>query len=169
MASVLVKSGLLTVALLLVPLLGDFTAYQLGLYLIYGLAAQGIGFVWGRMGILPLGQAVFLGGIAYATAFILRSRSEMGLQLGLIAAALAACTGVAFWLAAAIFRRRADSGPYFSLITLAIAKLCEQLAGSQANITGGFNGLGGFDPVGGLDPYGSLYFLIVAALVFVTA
>ena len=48
MASILLTVGALAAGLLLIPeLFGDFTAYQIGLYLIYGIAAQGIGLGWG--------------------------------------------------------------------------------------------------------------------------
>ena len=44
-------SLLVFIALALVPaLFGMFTAYQLGLYLIYGLVGQGIALCWGRAG-----------------------------------------------------------------------------------------------------------------------
>jgi len=42
--------------LMLVPaFVGEFWAYQLGLYFLYALAAMGVGLTWGQAGILPLG------------------------------------------------------------------------------------------------------------------
>ena len=53
-------------ALVAVPFVfGDFVAYQVGLFLLYGIVAQGIALCWGRVGILPLGQALFFGLGAY--------------------------------------------------------------------------------------------------------
>ena len=54
MVYVLLPVSLLLAVLLLIPeLFGDFVAYQIGLYLIYGVAAQGIGYLWGKTGVLP--------------------------------------------------------------------------------------------------------------------
>jgi len=169
MASIVVLNAALAAGLLLVPVLfGDFTAYQIGLYLIYGIAAQGIGFLWGKTGILPLGQAIFFGVSAYLCAHILGDIDSLFLQILLLIAAIAAVSGVAFLLASTIFRGRSDSGPYFSLITLALVMIAEQVAGTATNLTGGFNGMGGFSPIGGLDQFGSLYYLIVAAVIVTT-
>ena len=85
MASIAIPSTLLLGILLLVPqVFGDFTAYQIGLFLIYGIAAQGIGFLWGKTGILPLGQTIFFGCAAYASALILINVDGLALQLVLL-------------------------------------------------------------------------------------
>jgi branched-chain amino acid transport system permease protein len=169
MASIVVPSALLLGTLLLVPqVLGDFTAYQIGLFLIYGIAAQGIGFLWGKTGILPLGQTVFFGCAAYTSAHILMRVDGLGFQLVLIVGAILLIGATAFVLASLVFRGRSDSGPYFSLITLALVMIVEQLAGTTPDLTGGFNGLSGFEPVAGLDPYGNLYYLIAGVAVCAT-
>lgn len=150
MAFVLLPISLLAAALLCIPyFFGDFAAYQFGLYLIYGMAAQGIGFLWGKTGVLPLGQAMFFGVAAYATGIALRDVDGLLMQLALGVAILAVITGFAYILAALVFKGRSDSGPYFSLITLAFAMIAEQLSGSFPDITGG---LGGFDSLAGLTP-----------------
>lgn len=170
MASVLLPVSLLLAALLLVPeLFGDFMAYQIGLYLIYGIAAQSIGFLWGKTGILPLGQALFFGVAAYATAITLRDVDGLILQLGLVVVVMAIIGFVAFGLATLIFKGRSESGPYFSLITLALVMIAEQVANTATPLTGGFNGLSGFDSLGGLDPFGNFYYLVVAVTMGVTA
>ncbi|MEJ2378856.1 MAG: ABC transporter ATP-binding protein, partial [Pseudolabrys sp.] len=62
MASFLARNGLLLAVLLAVPLIGGaFWAYQIGLYLIYAIAAVGLGLAWGQAGILSLGQGLFVG------------------------------------------------------------------------------------------------------------
>lgn len=170
MAFVLLPASALLAALLAVPaVFGDFFAYQLSLYLIYGMAAQGIGFLWGKTGVLPLGQALFFGVAAYAAAHALRAYDGVLIVLLLGVLTLVAVAGVAFLIAAVIFRGRSDSGPYFSLITLALAMAAEQVATTATGLTGGFNGLSGFAALGGLDPFGSLYYVIVGATVVVTA
>ena len=71
-------------------------------------------------------------------------------------------------LATMVFRGKTDSGPYFSLITLALVLIAEQLASTSPNITGGFNGLSGYEPIAQLDPFGNLYYLIVGVTVVST-
>ncbi|WP_321830391.1 ABC transporter permease subunit [Thalassovita sp.] len=143
-------------------------AYQIGLYLIYGIAAQGIGFLWGKTGVLPLGQALFFGIAAYVTAITLRAEGNLFLNLALAAIVLAVIAGSAFVLAALVFRGRNESGPYFSLITLALVMIAEQVAGTATSLTGGFNGMSGFNSLGNLDPFGGFYYVIVAATVAVS-
>ena len=53
------------VAIVLPLVLGQFWAYQLGLYALYAAAAVGLGLCWGQAGFLPLGQALFFGLAAY--------------------------------------------------------------------------------------------------------
>lgn len=169
MASVLLPVSLLLAVLLLIPeLFGDFIAYQIGLYLIYGIAAQGIGFLWGKTGVLPLGQALFFGIAAYIAAITLRAESGLVLDLILAAGVLVAMAVFAFTLAALIFRGRDESGPYFSLITLALVMIAEQIAGTATNLTGGFNGMSRFSSLGNLDPFGGFYYVIVVATVAVS-
>lgn len=169
MASALLPASLLLAVLLLIPeLFGDFMAYQIGLYLIYGIAAQGIGFLWGKTGVLPLGQALFFGIAAYVTAITLRAEGNLFLNLALAAIVLAVIAGSAFVLAALVFRGRNESGPYFSLITLALVMIAEQVAGTATSLTGGFNGMSGFNSLGNLDPFGGFYYVIVAATVAVS-
>lgn len=166
MVSIALVNAVLLAVLLAVPLLFDpYFAYQIGLYLIYGIAAQGIGYLWGRAGILPLGQAMFFGLSAYACAIILMRVDGLGLQILLLICVLIVAGLIAFVVASVIFRGRSDSGPFFSLITLALVMISEQVAGTATGLTGGFNGLSGFGTIGGLDQFGGFYFVIVAAVV----
>lgn len=170
MAYVLLPVSLLAAILISVPfVLGDFGAYQIGLFLIYGIVAQGIGYLWGKTGVLPLGQALFFGVAAYASGIILRDVSGLGSQLLLMLVMALVIGGIAFLLAAIVFKGRSDSGPYFSLITLALAMIAEQVAGTTTDITGGFNGLFGFGTLGSLDPFGNFYYVIAACVVLITA
>ena len=85
------RSLILLVGLFALPtLLGDFWAYQLGLYFLYSIAALGIGICWGRAGFLPLGQAMFLGIGAYLSGFaLIHFQDSFWLLLLLPAAAVA--------------------------------------------------------------------------------
>ena len=71
-------------------LLGQFWAYQLGLYALYAVAAVGVGLCWGQAGFLPLGQALFFGLAAYLSglAFIAFQASPVIAVLALPFAAI---------------------------------------------------------------------------------
>lgn len=166
---VLVNVGL-AVGLLLVPWLGgDFLAWQIGLFLLYGVAAQGVGFAWGRGGFLPLGNALFFGLGAYAAATVLKA-TDGALWINLAAMVLIAalCGALAFGIALLLFRGRMGSGPGFSLVTLALVLIAAQIAETTPALTGGFNGFSGYPSLAGLDPFGGLYPVIVALVVAVT-
>jgi branched-chain amino acid transport system permease protein len=165
-ASFLARNGLLLAVLLAVPLIGGaFWAYQIGLYLIYAIAAVGLGLAWGQAGILSLGQGLFVGLAAYISALILKGTTNPILMyLGLPAAIIAAGT-LAFAVAAIVFKGRMESGPAFSLITLALALSGFQIATSWTAVTGGFNGLIGVPGLPGIDGILPIYFLTVGALV----
>jgi branched-chain amino acid transport system permease protein len=160
----------LAAALVAVPVLGDdYLAYQLGLYLLYGMVAQGIALTWGRCGFLPLGQALFFGLGAYASGGVLKAAQVQPLwwlawPLAVLGPAL-----LAWALARVLFARRFESGPYFSLITLALAMLGFQIASQWSSFTGGFNGLGGIPDLPGLDRYSTLYGLIAVLVLATTA
>ena len=157
--------------LALVPLfLSSFAAYELGLYLLYGMVGQGIALCWGRAGFLPLGQALFFGLGAYLAGAGLKS---LGGDSWLLVPVLAGACLIPALLAGAVgvlvFHRQVGSGPYFSLITLALAMLGFQLANSMVEVTGGFNGMTGIPELAGIDPFGHFYYVIVAALAVTTA
>ncbi|MEX3007507.1 ATP-binding cassette domain-containing protein [Hoeflea sp. TYP-13] len=165
-----VASLFILAGLAIVPaLFGTFTAYQLGLYLLYGIVGQGIALCWGRTGFLPLGQALFFGMGAYIAGAALKN---FGGSYALLVPALAIACLVPAALAAIVgllvFNRQIGSGPYFSLITLALSMLGFQLANSLDWLTGGFNGMTGIPGLPGIDSFGGLYFVILAALTCVS-
>lgn len=170
MGSIVAANAALTLCLLLVPWLGgDFLAWQIGLFLLYGVAAQGVGFAWGSGGFLPLGNALFFGLGAYAAAATLHaSEGAFWINLGAMVVIGALCAALAFGIALVLFRGRVGSGPGFSLVTLATVLIAAQIAETTPALTGGFNGFSGYPPLAGLDPFGSLYYLIVALVVAVT-
>ncbi|MBW8638415.1 ATP-binding cassette domain-containing protein [Hoeflea sp. WL0058] len=169
MASSRAINVLFLIGLLLVPFMWDsFVAYQLGLFLLYGMVGQGIGLCWGRAGFLPLGQALFFGVGAYVFGFALKLEAgPLILVAGLLAAILLPAL-IAFVVGFLVFIRQIGSGPYFSLITLALTMLGFQLANSMDWLTGGFNGMTGIPALPGTDTYETLYYVIWAALVLVS-
>jgi len=162
------RAAKLTLAVLLLafPFLADsFTAYQLGLYLLYGMVAQGIALCWGRAGFLPLGQALFFGIGAYLSGAALKADPGWALLIPAVAVACLIPALLAGLIGALVFNRQTGSGPYFSLITLALSMLGFQLANSLSSITGGFNGMTGVPGLPGIDTYETLYFVIAGTLI----
>ena len=157
--------------LLVVPFVwSSFTAYEFGLYLLYGMVGQGIALCWGRAGFLPLGQALFFGIGAYLAGGGLKTfGGDSWLIVPVLAGACLVPALLAGAVGALVFHRQVGSGPYFSLITLALAMLGFQLANSLVEVTGGFNGMTGIPALAGLDPFEHLYFVVVAALAVTTA
>jgi branched-chain amino acid transport system permease protein len=161
------RAGVAIVALLALPFaVGDFWAYQLGLLYLYAIAALGIGLCWGRAGFLPLGQGLFFGLAAYLSGLALIAFQENPWPL-LLLIPLAACASgaLAFAIGTLVFRRRGESGPYFSMITLALALLAYQVANNWESVTGGFNGLKGIPGLPGLDSYTAAYYVAALALI----
>ena len=166
-AAIAARVGAGVVALAAVPfVVGDFWAYQLGLFYLYAIAALGVGVCWGRAGFLPLGQGLFFGLAAYLSGLALIAFEQSpGWLLLLLPLAAAASGLLAFAIGVLAFRRRGESGPYFSMITLALALLAFQLANNWESVTGGFNGLKGIPGLPGLDSYTAAYAVAAAALV----
>ena len=169
MAYTLVVKSLLLAVLILIPFLtNSYFAYQLGLYLLYGMVGQGIALCWGKGGFLPLGQALFFGIGAYISGTILQDSVGWLSVISALILSILIPAFIAGLVGLLVFDRQIGSGPYFSLITLALSLLGYQLANSQVWITGGFNGLTGIGGLPGIDSYGSLYFFIVGALAIST-
>jgi branched-chain amino acid transport system permease protein len=83
----------------------------------------------------------------------------------LLPLAAIASGALAFGIGTLVFRRRGESGPYFSMITLALALLGSQVANNWESVTGGFNGLKGIPGLPGLDGFTAAYYVAVVALV----
>jgi branched-chain amino acid transport system permease protein/urea transport system permease protein len=108
----------------------------------YGIFAMSLAFVWGQVGLLCFGQAIFFGTGAYAMALVTKGMlpgipdtSPIGLAAAVVLPAL-----VANLLGQFLFRGRGVSGAYFAIVTLSAAVVAERLA-SHWRFIGGFNGL----------------------------
>ena len=79
------SAALLAAVLVALPFASsEFVAYQIALFLIYGIAAQGVALCWGRLGFLPLGHALFFGLGAYLFGGMLKgAESNPALYLAL--------------------------------------------------------------------------------------
>lgn len=151
-------------------LLGRFWAYQLGLYALYAVAALGVGLCWGQAGFLPLGQALFFGLAAYLSGLTFIAFTNLPI-IAVLAMPLFAIVSalVAYAIGVLVFRRPGESGPYFSMITLALSLLAFQIATSWNSVTGGFNGLKGIPGLPGLDDISYVYYVSAAVLLAVLA
>ncbi len=165
----ILRAGAGIAALLLLPFaVGDFWAYQLGLLYLYAIAALGIGLCWGRAGFLPLGQGLFFGVAAYLSGLALIAFEGSAWLLVLVPLAACASGALAFLIGTLVFRQRGESGPYFSMITLALSLLAYQVANNWDSVTGGFNGLKGIPALPGLDSYAAAYDVAAVALIAAT-
>lgn len=146
----------------------EFVAYQIALFLIYGIAAQGVALCWGRLGFLPLGHALFFGLGAYLFGGMLKgAESNPALYLALPLAVVAPAL-LAYVIARLVFARSSRSGPYFSLITLALTMLGFLAAQQWSGLTGGFNGMTDIPDIPGTARYETLYWLVATVAVIST-
>ncbi|WP_088318504.1 urea ABC transporter permease subunit UrtC [Kineosporia sp. R_H_3] len=144
--------------------LSQFRLDLLAKYLCFGIVAVGIGLAWGRGGMLTLGQGVYFGIGAYAMAMHLKLAqtppgelpdfmqlygevTELPLWWQPFRQASVAVPAtvllpmlVAFVLGQAVFRRRIK-GPYFAILSQALAAAMAILIVGQQGTTGGTNGL----------------------------
>ncbi len=173
MGSFLVHSAVLVAGLAVLPhIVGDFWAFTLALYFLYAIGAMGVGLCWGQAGFLPLGQAMFFGLSAYLSGLALIHFKDSLLLILLLPAAALLPGLIAFGIGLLIFRGRMRSGPYFAMITLAMALLAFQIANSWNSVTGGFNGLKHIPSLPGLSGFFELYYvaaIALAAVVLATA
>lgn len=129
------------IGLALLPLATQgYLLYILPQYFMYGLLAVSLAILWGFGGIISFGQAAFFALGGYAMGLAMKeigfgNPAYLGILLGILVAG-----GVALILGYFLFSAGVRS-TYFVLATLALSIIVEQLAKSQADITGGWNGL----------------------------
>jgi len=158
------------VALALPLALGQFWAYQLGLYALYAIAAIGVGLCWGEAGFLPLGQALFFGLAAYLSGFAFIGFADAPTLSVIAMPFIALAAGLlAYGIGVVVFHRTGQSGAYFSMITLALSLLAFQVATSWSSVTGGFDGLKDIPGLPGLDDISDVYYVAAAVLLVMIA
>ena len=135
----------LLLAVLLPFALDLYTLLQITLYLIFGLLALSLAFVWGYGGILCFGQSAFfgLGAYAYAIAVVNIGESTLPLAIAVVLpAAFAAALGYFMF-----YGRISEI--YVGVITLTVTLIFYNLVNSTAGpqyhigeaLIGGFNGM----------------------------
>lgn len=138
------ESGVALLALagfVLLPIfVSGYTIYILPQYMIYGLMAMSLALLWGYSGILSIGQAGFFAIGGYIIGLCLKW-IDFG-NPAYIALVIAPCIGAGLAGVLGYFLFRAGvRAAYFVLVTLAISIIVEQVAVSQSQWTGGWNGM----------------------------
>lgn len=138
------------------------------IYFTYAIFAVSLAFLWGHVGLLSLGHAVYFGLGAYAMGVVTLGMTVLPgwSAIGVILAVLVPGT-VAFVLGSFFFASRGLTGAFFGIVTLALAFVFERMAISSTWL-GGMNGLMSIPPVVALgheiyDPL-VLYFGLLALL-----
>jgi urea transport system permease protein len=121
--------------------ISGYPIYILPQYMLFGMLALSLALLWGRVGIVSFGQAAFFALGAYAMGLAMQQTALPfnGAYLGLLGSVVlgGALAGViGYFLFSAGVR-----GTYFVIVTLALSIIVEQLAVSQSQITGGWNGM----------------------------
>jgi ABC-type branched-subunit amino acid transport system permease subunit len=120
--------------------MGGYIVYILPQYMTFGVLAMSLALLWGFTGILSFGQAGFFAIGGYAVGLLMSmSLPVNGFYLGLLVAAAsgAVIAGlIGYFLFSAGVR-----DAYFVLVTLALSIVVEQIAVSQSQWTGGWNGM----------------------------
>ena len=152
-----------------------YMIYILPQYMLFGVLAMSLGLLWGFAGLVSFGQAGFFALGAYTMGLSMKSGGGMidpaylGLLLSLVVGGILAAA-VGYFLFSAGVR-----GTYFVLVTLALSIMLEQIAVSQSQITGGWNGmfidrmslnLGPFGKIPLLDD-APIYYVILPAVAII--
>lgn len=136
--------------LLLLPLvIDDFTLSQLSIYFCYGLLAMSLALIWGQVGLLCLGQAIFFGIGAYSmsltTLEMVPGINQMTTWVGLLAAIILPML-LAYAISLLLFNGNKLDGAFLGLVTLALAVVAERFF-EHWRYAGGANGLFNIPPL----------------------
>lgn len=157
-------------------LFSHYVVTQLRDALLFAMLALALDFLWGKTGTLSFGHAAFFGAGAYGVA-VVSTRAGLdpawaawaGLAVGIAIAALVSLV-VGYFLIYGGVR-----GPYFTIVTLALAVIADHIVVGWSEMTGGNAGLlgvaplhfplpGGWAPLGEVGQYG-----FIAGVVCLTA
>jgi urea ABC transporter permease protein UrtC len=125
---------------ILPAILSGYIIYILPQYILFGVLAMSLGLLWGFVGMVSFGQAAFFALGAYTIGLAMQwgtaiNPAYVGLVLAVIVTGGVAAV-VGYFLFSAGVR-----AAYFVIVTLALSIIVEQLAVSQSQLTGGWNGL----------------------------
>jgi branched-chain amino acid transport system ATP-binding protein len=159
-----IQIGVALIALTLLTLVTPLPLSRVTEVAITTLYVGGIILLVGYLGLVPFGGSVFYGLASYAAAIgMLRWFADTNEFVGIMFAVLVAVV-VAVPVGALILRRK---GTYFSLLTVACAQICFEIAFKWTDVTGGENGLQRVPrPVLASDLSFHLFVLAVVVVVF---
>jgi urea transport system permease protein len=150
-SSTVVGVAALAFFLVLPALVSQWVAADFSVYFVYAIFAVSLSFIWGHVGLLSLGHAVFFGIGAYAMSVVTLGKlpgmpglqsAWAGLALAmLVAGAVAALLGAFFFGG-----RRSLKGAFLGIVTLSLAVVVERVA-INSSFLGGMNGLMGVPPL----------------------
>jgi len=160
-------------------IVSPWVAADFSMYFVYAIFAVSLGFLWGHVGLLSLGHAVFFGIGAYVMSVVTLGMTPGmgGLQSSWVglAASVILSSAIAALLGAFLFGgRRGLKDAFLGIVTLSLAVVTERIA-INSSFLGGMNGLMGVPPLtlglngGGaeiIDPL-VLYAVMLAILVAV--
>jgi ABC-type branched-subunit amino acid transport system permease subunit len=116
--------------------------------LIFSLLALGLDFLWGKTGILSFGHAAFFGAGAYGVAVM---STKAGLDPAIASwVGMAAGIGIAIIVSGVVgyfLIFGGVRGPYFTIVTLALAVITDHIVVGWSNVTGGNAGVIGVLPL----------------------
>lgn len=121
--------------------ISGYPIYILPQYMLFGMLAMSLALVWGFAGALSFGQGALFAIGAYTMGLTMKAigwvvnPAYVGLVMSVVIGGLLSAI-VGYFLFSAGVR-----GTYFVLITLALSIITEQVAVSQSQITGGWNGM----------------------------
>ncbi|HWP46865.1 MAG TPA: branched-chain amino acid ABC transporter permease [Candidatus Limnocylindrales bacterium] len=125
---------------LLPVFISGYIIYILPQYMLYGTLAMSLGLLWGFTGILSFGQAGFFALGAYTMGLCMKYNG-FGINPAYAGIILSAFMGAGLATIIGYFLFSAGvRDAYFVIVTLALSIIVEQIAVSQSDITGGWNG-----------------------------
>lgn len=135
-----VAFAVLILLTLLPTVVSGYLIYILPQYMLYGVMAMSLALLWGVGGILSIGQAGFFAIGGYTMGLSFQWIHFMNPAYAALVIAPAIGVVLAGMLGHFLFRAGVRSA-YFVLVTLTISIMVEQIAVSQSQITGGWNGM----------------------------
>lgn len=169
----LIELAVLIIFALLPLIMPSWAMTDFAIYFTYAIFAASLAFLWGHVGLLSLGHAVYFGLGAYAMSIItlgmtpLPASSWLGFAFALITPSL-----LAFALGSFFFASNGLTGAFFGIVTLALAFIFERIA-INASWLGGMNGLMSVPPITifGYEIYDAilLYFALLGVLTLTVA
>lgn len=152
--------------------ISGYPVYILPQYMLFGMLALSLALLWGFLGMVSFGQAAFFALGAYTMGLAMQQTAApinmayVGL-LGSIALGAALGGVIGYFLFSAGVR-----GAYFVIVTLALSIITEQIAVSQSQLTGGWNGMFidrmalTFGPLGEVSLFqdAAIYYVVLAVV-----